>query len=808
MMKSYKFVLQTYPKLIRDRVESLLRSKSYKEFDYKNDLHKIFEYYVCLQLSNDTQTFLEYSDLPPDFKEANRMSRNDTGIDCCDMEDSVIQCKLRTNSLCLKECATFFASQIISQAQPDGKMKSIVRWQNMIVARNEHCKLSSNLDEWKSLDRFQDVVFSKDDVLKYCESVMADKSLIKWKEDEKVITLRDYQEEAIDMIRSASNKNVIINIPTGTGKNIIITNSLISGKKYLVLVPRIILMEQFKDCLLSQYPIYKEQIEFVGDSSSEYSGSKLITVCCYNSIEKITTQFEDFERIFIDEAHNIRVPEIYYDDDDTSSSETESQTYLEIISNLTIHNNNILLSATIDPIDGYDVYSKDIRDMIEEGYICDYKVNIPIFNEDPTDLNICQHLIREYQNIIIYCVNQKEGRRVSRMMNRLLPKSTAYIDCNTSKSRRNKLISDFKKGKILFLVNVRVLVEGFDAPITKGVCFFHLPKSKNNLIQIIGRALRKHHEKMYAQIIIPFSKSEDESAIAHFMNILGRSDKRIRKSIEGKTVGGYIDITKEYDDTDNEVVDDTIELKYNMVFDRMGVLMNRSAVWSKRLEDVKQYIDKNHKRPTDSSKDTTIKVMGIWISNQQTNYKKSTQIMSNPVIREKWKEFIKSEQYGMYVGSNEDKWNRNLKSVKKYIDKHHKRPSKSSKDNETKTLGYWIGRQIQNYTELNYIIMSSPKILESWEEFIKSEQYEMYFESNEDKWNRNLKSVKKYIDKHHKRPPDSSKDNETKTLGYWIGHQIQNYKNSTGIMKTPKIREAWEEFIKHDSYKKYFIKCI
>ena len=116
--------------------------------------------------------------------------------------------------------------------------------------------------------------------------------------------------------------------------------------------------------MLSQYPVYKEQIEFVGDSSSDYSGSKLITVCCYNSIEKLTTPFEEFEHIFIDEAHHIRVPEIYfddYDDADTSSSETESQTYLDIISNLSIHYNNVLLSATIDPIDSYVFYSKDIN---------------------------------------------------------------------------------------------------------------------------------------------------------------------------------------------------------------------------------------------------------------------------------------------------------------------------------------------------------------------------------------------------------------------------------------------------------------
>lgn len=44
-----------------------------------------------------------------------------------------------------------------------------------------------------------------------------------------------------------NKKNVIINIPTGTGKNSVIIYSFQDNKKYLILVPRIILMEQLKD---------------------------------------------------------------------------------------------------------------------------------------------------------------------------------------------------------------------------------------------------------------------------------------------------------------------------------------------------------------------------------------------------------------------------------------------------------------------------------------------------------------------------------------------------------------------------------
>ena len=127
----------------------------------------------------------------------------------------------------------------------------------MIVARNDDSKLSTKLDDWKSLDKFHDMTFSKKHLLEYCETVMSDESLLSYHNiNSESIVLRDYQKEAIDMIWNTTdhiNRNVIINLPTGTGKNIIITNSFINGKRYLILVPRIILMEQFASCLLSQY---------------------------------------------------------------------------------------------------------------------------------------------------------------------------------------------------------------------------------------------------------------------------------------------------------------------------------------------------------------------------------------------------------------------------------------------------------------------------------------------------------------------------------------------------------------------------
>ena len=87
-----------------------------------------------------------------------------------------------------------------------------------------------------------------------------------------------------------------------------------------------------------------------------------------------------------------------------------------------------------------------------------------------------------------------------------------------------------------------ILVEGFDAPITKGVCFMHMPKSKTTLIQIIGRALRKHPLKTYANIILPFSSDSDGGNICRFIKVMAKNDSYIKKSYKSKTLGGYISI--------------------------------------------------------------------------------------------------------------------------------------------------------------------------------------------------------------------------------------------------------------------------
>ena len=444
--------------------------------------------------------------------------------------------------------------------------------------------------------------------------------------------------------------------------------------------------------------------------------------------------------------------------------------------------------------------------MIDNKYLSDYIINIPIFSNDPTNRNICEYLIKKYRNIIIYCNSQKEGIQINNMINNIQKNSSAYIDCETTKSERNKIIAKYKFGELPFLVNVRILVEGFDAPITKGICFMHMPSSKTTLIQIIGRALRLHEEKKFANIILPFSSNSDEDNINNFLNIMARNDSRIRKSYINKKIGGYIDIVVGEEQKNNENIDEynNIELKYELIYDKMGVITNSEEIWEKKLKEVKKYIDEYKKRPCEKSKNINIHRMGKWLSHQQHNYKKRQYIMKNNNISKKWKEFINDTNYKQYFLSNKQLWINNLDEIKIYINDNNKIPSQHDKNAYIKYLSNWLTLQKNNYLkQIN--IMKNKNIRNKWNEFINDNNYKQYFITNKLIWQNNLNLVKKYIDENNIKPSTESKIIDIKKLGKWISTQQKNYLTKNKIMKNKDIRDKYFEFINDIKYVKYFL---
>jgi superfamily II DNA or RNA helicase len=808
-----------------------LKNSNKKIYD-NNNLSKIFEYYTCIELEKKyNKPFYEYNDIDPIFKEDNNMSQTDTGVDCCDLIDSIVQCKLRSNSLTFTECSTFFAHQNIYD---DKTNQTVIRWKNLIIARNDGCKLAKNLKEKKKL--FIDITFDKKKLLSFCEELYNNPPTYPVYKD--TFILRDYQKECIKLIKN-NNKNIVINLPTGTGKNSVIVYSIKNNLKYLILVPRIILMEQLYDEIIKHKPKYKNKIQFIGDANNVFNENKLITICVYNSVNLIENYFGIFDKIFIDEAHHIITPSIYYDYDiivdnddnsdnnsddnsdnnsddesddviDNNSDNNKKLTYTQIIKNLTKYNNNVYLSATIDEIDNFMYYSKDIREMIELNYLCDYIIKIPVFSDDPTNKNICDHLIKNYTNTIIYCNSHDEGKKICNLLNKIQKNIASYIDCETSKTQRQLILQKYRESKTQFLVNVKILVEGFDAPITKNICFMHLPKSKTTLIQIIGRALRLHPLKNIANIILPFSSNDDEDSICNFLKIISQNDSKIKKSYENKKLGGYIDVINmcdekkpddennnddddDDDDDDDEGENDIFEFRFDLIYDSLGKLQNREEIWMMKFNKLKQFLNINQKRPNRHDN----KILNRWLEHQIENYAKKNEIMKNDIIRNIWNEFINNDNYKKYFITKKNIWYDKFDKLKKHLNEYHIKPTKNS----NKLLYTWLKNQIHSY-KAQIGRMKDTEIFDLWSEFINNDNYKKYFITPNDAWKIKLNELKNYLDSKHIRPRSNG---DNKILCTWTTKQICNYKTQKEIMSDTSIYDIWTAFINNDNYKKYFL---
>jgi co-chaperonin GroES (HSP10) len=392
---------------------------------------------------------------------------------------------------------------------------------------------------------------------------------------------------------------------------------------------------------------------------------------------------------------------------------------------------------------------------------------------------------------------------ITDILNSISKNSSYYIDCNTPNKQRENILKDFKNGNIKYLVNVRILIEGFDAPICNGVILYHISSNDKTIIQIIGRALRKYKNKLYAYVVLPFINSEDSKDLNFILRVLANNDPEIRKRCINKKLGGYIDtdiIYEENNDIDEIEKQETLmENKFELVFDSLGnCIKGNTDMWLNRLEKLKEFININEKRPSSKSKNREEKTLGHWLSYQKTNYNKKKEIMKNKNIRKIWEDFV--EEYKNYLLRLEVLWLNNLENIKVFININGKKPSVYSKNKEQKTFGEWLGNQKTNYDNKQFI-MKNEDIIKIWEDFI--EEYKKYLLTGEELWLANLDKLKVFININGKTPSRYNKNRQENILGIWLSTQKANYNEKQFIMKNEDIIKIWKEFI--EEYKNYLL---
>jgi superfamily II DNA or RNA helicase len=146
-------------------------------------------------------------------------------------------------------------------------------------------------------------------------------------------------------------------------------------------------------------------------------------------------------------------------------------------------------------------YSKTIRDagiraLIDQKWLSPFHQYV--FDEEWTPANVAKVYLKEparWGKSVMYFLTLNECDQCAQIL------QTGGVRCEVvhGASDQSAQIESFRQGNLDVLLNVIVLTEGFDCADLKTV--FVRPGSRGPTMQMVGRALRKHPEKLHAQVV-------------------------------------------------------------------------------------------------------------------------------------------------------------------------------------------------------------------------------------------------------------------------------------------------------------------
>src|SRR5688572_29621751 len=136
-----------------------------------------------------------------------------------------------------------------------------------------------------------------------------------------------------------------------------------------------------------------------------------------------------------------------------------------------------------------------------------------------------------------------------------VPVAARHVDGTMSAPQRDELLgwlkADTNDDECRVLTNVRCLSEGVDVPSLDAVLFLSARNSQVDVVQSVGRVMRKSPEKKYGYIIIPVVVPSDVEA-----------DKALDDNERYKVVWTVLNALRAHDDRFNAIVN-KIDLNKN-----------------------------------------------------------------------------------------------------------------------------------------------------------------------------------------------------------------------------------------------------
>lgn len=208
---------------------------------------------------------------------------------------------------------------------------------------------------------------------------------------------------------------------------------------------------------------------------------------------------------------------------------------------------------------------------------------------------------------VAFCSKIKTSQKIATTFNNFnLPLKADHVDGTMPATTRDEKLSWLKNADTCrILTNVRCLSEGVDVPSLDAVLFLSSRKSKVEIVQAVGRVMRKSPDKKYGYIIIPvvlpvdknpeeiLAESADFGTVWDVLNALRAHDSRMDIFIEEiklqkKSSHILIGKTREGDENHGESKPYQLSLKFE---DLQGYSFVKNNPVSKYLENILSILD-------------------------------------------------------------------------------------------------------------------------------------------------------------------------------------------------------------------------
>jgi superfamily II DNA or RNA helicase len=206
-----------------------------------------------------------------------------------------------------------------------------------------------------------------------------------------------------------------------------------------------------------------------------------------------------------------------------------------------------------------------------------------------------------------------------------------------------------------------------------------------------------------------------------------------------------------------------------------------------KYEELKIWVKKNSRIPSEKSKDLTEKGLGSWCSDKRKYYKAGRLSKDKVDLL---------ENISSWYWKLEDPLYNKYEEVKIWVEENSRIPSQMSKELTEKGLGIWCSNKRKDY-KANRLSIDKVELLENisgWYWNLDDHFYNKYEE------------VKTWVEQNSRIPSDKSKDLTEKGLGSWCSSRRADYK--TGKLSKDKVElleniSSWYWKLEDPFYNKY-----